>query len=179
MSDSIILDTERTVVRELSLDDASFFVELLNTPDWLRFIGDRKVRDLVSAETYLANSFLRSYAENGFGYYLIQLNNAEPMGICGFLKKSFLQYEDFGFALLPKYQGLGYGFEAAAAILKYGVDQFNFAILDAVTDPRNIKSKALLQKLDFEFEGKLNPSHAGKLSIANEDLLDLYRWKKT
>ena len=178
MTGSIIVETERTVIRQLSLDDARFIVELFNTPDWLRFIGDKNVRDVETAQTFLANVFLRSYAENGFGYYLIQSKADEPIGICGFLKKAYLENEDLGFALMPKQQGLGFGFEAAAAVLKYGVDRFKFAILDAVTDPHNIKSKALLVKLGFEFACQFVPSQTGESYNTSKDPLDLYRWNQ-
>ena len=38
-----ILETDRLIVRGLTLDDAAFILELVNAPDWLRCIGDRHV----------------------------------------------------------------------------------------------------------------------------------------
>lgn len=35
----IVLETERLVLRRLSLNDAPFMLELLNDPSFLRFIG--------------------------------------------------------------------------------------------------------------------------------------------
>ena len=48
-----ILQTERLVLRRLSTDDSPFIVQLLNDPDWLRFIGDKSVRTLEQARDYL------------------------------------------------------------------------------------------------------------------------------
>ena len=48
-----VLETERLVLRPLTLDDAPFVLELLNDPDWLRFIGDKGVRTLEDARHYI------------------------------------------------------------------------------------------------------------------------------
>ena len=45
--------TPRLAIRLFTDDDAAFVVELLNDPDWLRFIGDRQVRTLDDARAYL------------------------------------------------------------------------------------------------------------------------------
>lgn len=55
-----ILETERLILRELHIDDAPFIVELLNTPSFLRFIGDRGVRNTLDAVQYLQNGPLKS-----------------------------------------------------------------------------------------------------------------------
>ncbi len=41
MSRTIILVTERLVLREATADDAEFILDLLNQPSFKRFIGDR------------------------------------------------------------------------------------------------------------------------------------------
>jgi ribosomal-protein-alanine N-acetyltransferase len=45
--------TRRLVLRPFTLADAPFIVVLLNSEGWLRFIGDRGVRTLDDARTYL------------------------------------------------------------------------------------------------------------------------------
>jgi len=163
----LIAQTERTEIATLRLEDAAFFLQLLNTPEWLRFIGDRKVHDRSQAETYLKNGFLKVQEERGFSYYLVRNLGGAPLGTCGFLKKPNLKNVDFGFAFLPEFHGRGYGFEAGRAVLDYGIHRFGFQELDAVTVPENAASIGLLEKLGFEREGSVEDS--------DEELL-LYRW---
>ena len=40
----IITQTERLTLREITVDDAELINEILNTPKFLQYIGDRQVR---------------------------------------------------------------------------------------------------------------------------------------
>ena len=62
-----ILETERLGLREFNLKDTQFIIELLNSPGWLQFIGDRNVKTAGEAASYLKNGPIKSYSENGFG----------------------------------------------------------------------------------------------------------------
>jgi hypothetical protein len=42
-------------------------LELLNSPGWIEFIGDRNIKTDEQARTYLENGPLKSYEQNGFG----------------------------------------------------------------------------------------------------------------
>ncbi|HEY2291908.1 MAG TPA: GNAT family N-acetyltransferase, partial [Thermoanaerobaculia bacterium] len=48
-----VLETDRLVLRRMSVDDADFMLGLLNEPSWLRFIGDRGVRTREDARAYI------------------------------------------------------------------------------------------------------------------------------
>ncbi len=82
----IIFSTERTRVSPITLDDAPFFLRLVNTEGWLEFIGERNVNTIAEAEDCLASGFLDSYQVHGFSYYLVQVD-AGPIGVSGFLNK--------------------------------------------------------------------------------------------
>ena len=100
------------------MNDAAFFADLVNSPDWLRYIGDRGVTSINDASRFLRDGFLRSYEDNDFGYYLVKTARERvPIGICGFLRKPMLEHPDFGFALLPAYQGRGLAYESCRAVL--------------------------------------------------------------
>lgn len=163
--------TKRLSIDFITIDDAPFFVSLVNTTDWLRFIGDRGVTDIESAASYLKNGFLKCYEDNGFGYYIVRkTSDQEAVGICGFLKKPDLEYPDFGFALLPEYYGHGYAFEACKAVLSFGIKEFGFRFLDAVTTDDNERSAHLLIKLGFEKVGVVaNQDEAKELMLYRYD----------
>ncbi|MEA3173406.1 MAG: hypothetical protein QOF42_817, partial [Gammaproteobacteria bacterium] len=47
------INSPRLILRELNPDDAPFILELLNEADFLRFIGDKGVRNLAGAREYI------------------------------------------------------------------------------------------------------------------------------
>ncbi len=154
-----ILETERLVLREFSIDDAEFILTLLNTPGWLKYIGDKNVRTLEDAVNYLENGPLKSYKENGFGLWLTLLKNSSvPIGMCGLVNRESLDDIDIGFALLPEYSKLGYGYEIAYATINYANNVLRINKLVAITDSNNIPSIILLNKLGLQFEKTLNLS---------------------
>jgi len=148
-----ILETERLILRELNTNDAEFILKLLNTPSWLKFIGDKKVHTIKDAENYLEKGPIDSYKKNGFGLWLILLKkNNTAIGICGLINRESLDDVDIGFALLPEHEKLGYGFEVASATMNYARNVLRINKIVAITDPKNIASIKLLNKIGLQFE---------------------------
>jgi RimJ/RimL family protein N-acetyltransferase len=150
---SIILETIRLVLRHFTVADAQFMLRLVNEPSWIQFIGDRKVYTIEDAENYLLNGSLKSYQENGFGFYPVLLKGSETIiGTCGFAKRPFLDYPDFGFAFLPEYTGMGYATEIAVATLAYAEEVLKIETVFAYATKDNIRSIKLLSKTGFMFD---------------------------
>lgn len=148
-----ILETTRLVLRHMSADDAPFMLMLLNDPSWLRYIGDRGVRNLDDARNYILNGALENYARLGFGFYLVELKESgTAIGMCGLAKRDYLDYADIGFAFLPQYCGKGYAFEAAAGVLAYAKLTLGLPHLLATTRLDNLNSIKLLERIGMRFE---------------------------
>lgn len=148
-----ILETERLRVRELSLADAAFILELLNEPAFIRYIGDKGVRDLAGAEKYLREGPLASYAKHGFGLWRVALKNGDtPVGICGLLQRDTLEHPDLGYAILARFAGRGYAFEATSAVLAHGRNVLKLGAIVAITAPETPFSIKLLGKLRYRFD---------------------------
>jgi len=161
MNSEVILKTNRLVIRKFNFDDAAFIIQLMNTPGWLQFIGDRNVKTVDDAKNYLISGPLKSYEENGFGLWMVELINSKTsIGMCGLLKRETLEDIDIGYALLPEYVGQGYAFEMAEATLLYAKNQLNIKKVVAITDENNVNSIALLHKLGLRFDRKIE--HADK-----------------
>jgi RimJ/RimL family protein N-acetyltransferase len=93
------------------------------------------------------------YARLGFGLYLVELKEAgRPIGICGLIKRDFLDDVDVGFAFLPRYWGQGYAYEAASAVLTYSREVVGLKRIVAITASDNHRSARLLEKLGLRFE---------------------------
>ena len=148
-----VLETERLILRRLTTDDAPFIFILVNDPSWLRFIGDRGVRTLDDARDYIRKGPIESYQTHGFGLYLTALKDAgTPVGICGLLKRDVLPDADIGFALQPQFAGFGFACESACAVMAHAKIDFGLNRVVAVTNPDNLGSIRVLEKLGFKFE---------------------------
>jgi RimJ/RimL family protein N-acetyltransferase len=147
------LETGRLVLRRMGLDDAGFILDLLSEPSFLRHIGDKGVRSLDDARRYIADGPLASYERFGFGLLLVaRKDGGEPIGICGLLRRDWLEDVDLGFALRPGFWGRGYAFEAASAVLAHARHPLGLGRVVAVTSLDNEPSIQLLGKLGFRFE---------------------------
>ena len=146
------LKSERLILSEFTKNDASFFYELANDPDFIKYIGDRNVNTILDAEKYIADNIIPSYTLHGFGFYIVRLKeNGTSIGMCGLIKRDWMDYIEVGYAFLTKSRGKGYAIESCIAIKKYAKDHLKIAKLAAITDIHNDRSGNLLEKLGFEY----------------------------
>jgi RimJ/RimL family protein N-acetyltransferase len=181
-----ILETERTVLREITGNDDEFTLDLLNQPSFIKYIGDRGVRTLEQSREFIETRYRKSYRDNGFGLYVVELKAdfdklgdipisafesqiPTPVGICGFVKRDTLPDPDIGFAFLPQFEKKGYAFESAAGIMKYGYQILGFKRVLAITSPDNESSGRLLGKLGFTLERLVKLSN-------DDDEVKLFSW---
>lgn len=152
---AIILTTDRLILRHFVPDDDELIWRLLNTPKWLQYIGNRNIGSLAMARSYIEDVLISSYRINGFGFYLATLRHAPKVGIglCGLAKRSFMEDVDLGFALLPEFEGQGYAFEMAEAMLRYVQSEWQLRRVAAITSLDNERSIRLLKKIGFEDAG--------------------------
>jgi ribosomal-protein-alanine N-acetyltransferase len=149
----IVVETDRLSHRPLTANDAEFIRELLNDADFLRFIGDRGVRTVEDARRYIAEGPVASYAQHGFGLWLVELrSDRTPIGICGLLKRDVLPEVDIGFAFLPSYRAQGLAHESAAAVLDHAISRLGLRRVAAVVNPENAASIRLLGKLGMTLD---------------------------
>jgi RimJ/RimL family protein N-acetyltransferase len=85
-------------------------------------------------------------------YWVVCLkDNLAPIGIITFMKRTYLDHFDIGFAFLPQYNGKGYAYEAAKEVLSIVSEMPEHSIVLATTLPDNISSIRLLTKLGLCF----------------------------
>ncbi len=150
----IVLETERLRLRWLRADDAAFMFELVTDPSWIEFIGDRGMKTHEEARAYIVEKYVADYERHGFGLYAVELKESGiPVGICGLIKREGLEDVDVGFAFLPRYTGLGYAGESAAAVLAHGREALGIGRVVAITTPNNVRSIRVLEKVGLRFEG--------------------------
>jgi RimJ/RimL family protein N-acetyltransferase len=148
----LVCETPRLHVRRLGADDAAFMLALLNEPSFLQNIGDRGVRTLEDARTFQSNGPLASYEQHGFGLFHVGLKaTGETIGICGLLKRDWLDDVDVGFAFLPAFWSKGYAFESALGVIEWARHTLGITRVLGLTKPDNLGSMRVLEKLGLEF----------------------------
>lgn len=141
--------TERLYIRKLEKKDAQFIVELLNTPGWIKFIGARNIHTVTDAETYIEKISLDA---NCVYWTIMTKEENQPVGILTFIKRSYLEYHDIGFAALPKYHGLGLMKEACSTFISKLLSEHPGRKVLASVFAGNVSSINLLQRLRFKFK---------------------------
>lgn len=165
-------ETERLVIRPTSDEDAEFIFELLNTPKWLEYIGDRNVASVAMAKNYIQTKIQPQLERLGYSNYtLIRKSDNAKIGSCGLYDREGLDDTDIGYAFLPEYEKQGYAFEAANKIKDVGLNVFNINVISAITAKNNAASQKLLEKLGLKLVGTTT------LPNETEELL-LYKIKK-
>lgn len=165
-------ETERLLIQPTSEEDAQLILELMNTPKWIKNIGNRNVKSIEDAKDYILTKIKPQLVRLGYSNYTIirKVDNLK-IGTCGLYDRKGLDGIDIGFALLPKYEKKGYAFEAANTIKNAAFNDLGLKTIGAITSKENIASQNLLKKLGLELIGTTI------LPNSNEELL-VYKLSK-
>ena len=157
-----ILETERCVVRELTLDDLDALFELYGDGEI-----DKYTDPLYSYEE--EKEFQRAYIENmyryfGYGLWLVfSRETGRLIGRAGLEHREYNEETELelGYIIGTQYQGQGFATEVGEAILEYAKENTGFERINALIEDKNTVSKKLAKKLgfvhaeDFEVDGKI------------------------
>ena len=157
-------------MREATLHDAEFMLRLLNEPSWRKFIARHDVATIAAAKNYLLERIIPVY-ETGLGFWVIELKaEKKPAGICGLVKRPYLTEVDLGFALLERYWGNGFAYEASQAVIRYAQEDLCLEKLQGITVPHNRTSIQLLEKLNFVFKEEITDEEEEELLLYEKKL---------
>lgn len=155
-SPDTLFETDRLLLRELTADDAAFYLAMLSDPDFKTYIADRGVRNLAQAAAHMQERVFASYDAHGFGMWLVSRKyDRQSIGIAGLVKRDFLENVDLGYAFLPVGRGEGYATEAAAGVVGFAGSRFGIDCLSAIVAPENSASIRVLERLGFDHVGRL------------------------
>ncbi|MFY7900091.1 MAG: GNAT family N-acetyltransferase [Chitinophagaceae bacterium] len=161
----LLFSSARLVVKSINVHNAAFIKELVNTNDWLQFIGYRNIHSIEDSIAYIEKIINTPQ----FNYWVVSIKDTTvSVGIISFIKRDYLPHFDIGFAFLPNHQHKGYAFEAVKTALEYIVDTTSLSTILATTLPNNLASIALLQKVGFAFQ---------KSQVINGQELSVYTLK--
>jgi RimJ/RimL family protein N-acetyltransferase len=138
----------------------------MNTPKWIKFIGDRNVKTVKEAENYIKEKALPQFEKVGYGNnVIVRKKDKIKLGTAGIYHREGKDEPDIGFAFLPNFERMGYAYEAATKIMVSAKYDHGLQVLSAYTLEENKASKKLLERLGFQLKG------IGRLPNNDEELL--------
>ena len=157
-----ILETDRCVIRELTLDDLDALFELYGDGEI-----DKYTDPLYPYEE--EKEFQRAYIENMyryFGYGMWLMFSKETGALIGRAGLEHREYHEeieleLGYIIGTRYQGQGLATEICEAILNYAKENTGFERINTLIEDGNVPSEKLTKKLgfvhveDFELDGKI------------------------
>lgn len=153
-------ETERCLIRELSLSDLPALYELYDKPGMTDY-----VEPLYDYETEL--EYQKAYIENMYGFYeygmwlVFSKETGELIGRAG------LEHNEMGYMIAPELWNRGYATEVCRFIIDYARENTDFEELYCRIDERNVASVRLAKKLGFVRNGQIGNER-------NTDELDRY-----
>lgn len=152
-----IAETERLLIREMSLVDLEALYKLYEEPSARRFV--KGLDEDREAERERTRAYIRyMYGLYQFGMWVVtEKDSGAVIGRVGFGIADYRgrQELDFGYLIGSGWQGRGLAVEACQAALSYGRDVLGFSEVAAFIHPANKASVGLIKKLGFEEQGEL------------------------
>ena len=177
MDQTIILETERLLLRSFVLDDLDALFAFYSDPDVIKYIPD-------APRTYEETKdelewFMHGHPEfPKLGLWATIYKETEQfIGRCGLLPWTIdgQNEVEVAFALSRKYWGQGLATEAAGALVQYGFEKLRLSRLICLLDPQNQPSINVATKLGMDFEKEGHDEKGPFLIYAINKQASVYR----
>lgn len=153
-------ETDRCLIRELSLSDLPALYELYDKPGMTDY-----VEPLYDYETEL--EYQKAYIENMYGFYEYGMWLVFSKETGKLIGRAGLEHDELGYMIAPELQNRGYATEVCRFIIDYARENTDFEELYCRIDERNTASVRLAKKLGFVRNAQIGNER-------NTDELDRY-----
>lgn len=142
-------ETDRCLIRELSLSDLPALYELYAKPGMTDF-----VEPLYDYETEL--EYQKAYIENMYGFYEYGMWLVFSKETGKLIGRAGLEHDELGYMIAPELWNQGYATEVCRFIIDYARENTDFEELYCRIDERNEASVRLAKKLGFTNSGHVD-----------------------
>lgn len=142
----VILETERLVLCEMTMDDVDDLALIISDAETMRFYP--QPYDRRGVEEWVERNINR-YAQDGHGLWAMILKSDDRLvGDCGLVIQTVEDVDEteIGYHVNKNYWGRGLATEAARACRDYGFAQLNRNRLISLIRPENISSRRVAEK---------------------------------
>lgn len=151
------IETERLILRQFRIEDAKSVFDNWAGDEAVQKMYGEPVYPTVSEVESLLKKYIAGYV-TGYSYRwaVIEKESGECIGqIAFFLVDEYGSWGEIEYCIGASYQGKGYATEATKAVIDYGFRKIGFNKIQICVRPSNIKSKKVIEKCGFEYEGML------------------------
>ena len=142
-------ETDRCLIRELSLSDLPALYELYDKPGMTDF-----VEPLYDYETEL--EYQKAYIENMYGFYEYGMWLVFSRETGKLIGRAGLEHNEMGYMIAPELWNQGYATEVCRFIIDYARENTDFEELYCRIDEKNTASVRLAKKLGFTNSGHMD-----------------------
>jgi ribosomal-protein-alanine N-acetyltransferase len=148
---NVMIETERLLLRNFTIEDAALIYELNLDPDVIRYTHD-PIKDMEHARQILEQVILPQYTLYNHGRWAVHLKpQLDFIGWCGLKYIPQRDEVDLGYRFKKQFWGKGYATEAAQACIKYGFEKLNLHRIIGRAMPENTASLHVLEKCGMSF----------------------------
>jgi len=156
-----VLETERLLLRKLTLDDAEDMFEYASDPEVTKYLVWVAHQDIEDSREFLKSVLDRYRKGLVASWGVVHKLDEKLIGTCGYI--SWLPHGDLGkharaelgFALSRKYWGQGLMPEAVREVITFGFRKMQLNRIQATCEVENLASERVLEKVGMKFEGVL------------------------
>ena len=148
------MTSERLLLRPFAEADVEPLYALMQDPDVMRYVGDRRVPTL--QETWRAVAgWIGHWSLRGYGLWaVVERESGAVIGRAGIINPVDWPAPEVGYLLGRSWWGRGYATEAAAAAMAWGFTTIGFERLISLIDPANAASIRVAERLGETLEGE-------------------------
>lgn len=149
-----IIETERLILRPISIEDVDDMFEYCSDEETVRYVSFQPHKSREETRDTLNNFFLnRKELLVPETHAIVLKSNSKMIGTCDFSRIKFGDTAEMGYIINKKYWNKGYVTEAANAILQWGVTDLKLRRIEIGHFSDNIGSQRVIEKLGFVYEG--------------------------
>lgn len=169
------LETERLVLRPITVEDMGFVYELFSRPETNRYSGHESLSSLEEAKN-MYDKYMKPGSPNRFRLAVELKETGGPVGTLGLYSYSERDRRaELGYDLLEEHWGRGIMTEAVREVVRYGFEVLGLNRVEATMDPLNTRSVRLVERLGFKREGRLRERYIYKDGRRDEFVYGLLR----
>jgi RimJ/RimL family protein N-acetyltransferase len=147
-----MVESERLIFREFTLDDLPELIEQRSDPDVAKFLGGTKLQN-PEALAKRIRFYMSCYKTHGFGMSaMLWRPTGEMIGSAGLQPLDGTDEIEVGYSMVKEYWGKGIGTEAARAWMDHGFRNHGLDRIVAVAHTENTASRHIMEKLGMTYE---------------------------
>lgn len=152
-----ISETERLIIRELSVEDMKHMYQIYHNPEVKQYIDD--IDDYLEIEIEKHKAYIKNvYGFYGYGLWgVFSKEDRTLIGRCGIQNRIIDGNSEIelGYLLDQKHWGYGYALECTKEILKYAFEELLMTRIVAVIDKDNLRSIQVASRLGMTIEKEI------------------------